>query len=544
MPVAAGRRAALPRPAGEDRPRRDPLPHALRPALRLRPGRGHRVERAAEREVLFTSEGADRVASACAATCRSPSRTATPWPSSRCAPGETASFVLEESAARRVAVSPARRTTSPRRFKHDQRLLAPLDRALDLPRPLARDRQPLRAHAQAPHVAEHGSMVAAPTFGLPERLGGARNWDYRYTWIRDASFTLYALMRLGLHRGGARLHELDRGALRRAAAPTARSRSCTASTAATSSPRRSLDHLDGLRAARGRSASATPRTASCSSTSTASSWTPSTSTTSTASPSPTTSGATSCGSSTGSASNWREPDEGIWEVRGGRQEFLLSRLMCWVAVDRAIRLAHKRSLPAPARTAGTRCATHLPGHLRRASGTRRGRPSCSTRARRPRTRPTLLMPLMKFIGPTDPRWLSTLRAIESGPRRRLAGLPLPTAATRRPTASTARRARFNMCSFWYVECLARAGDVDQARFIFEKMLGYANHLGLYAEELGPRGEHLGQLPQAFTPPGAHQRRLLPRPGDGRGGQAALNPVEPMVRSAPRHTPSTTGGETA
>ena len=109
----------------------------------------------------------------------------------------------------------------------------------------------------------------------------------------------------------------------------------------------------------------------------------------------------------------------------------------------------------------------------------------------------LLMPLVKFMGPTDPRWLSTLRAIE----RELVDDSLVYRYRVADAASdglTGEEGTFNMCSFWYVECLARAGDVDKARFFFEKMLGYANHLGLYGEELGPRGEHLGNFPQAFT----------------------------------------------
>jgi GH15 family glucan-1,4-alpha-glucosidase len=107
------------------------------------------------------------------------------------------------------------------------------------------------------------------------------------------------------------------------------------------------------------------------------------------------------------------------------------------------------------------------------------------------------MPLVKFIGPTDPRWISTLHAIEES----LVADSLVYRYNHYGTSSDGlpgKEGTFSMCSFWYVECLSRAGDLDQARFIFEKTLGYANHLGLYAEELGPRGEHLGNFPQAFT----------------------------------------------
>jgi GH15 family glucan-1,4-alpha-glucosidase len=110
---------------------------------------------------------------------------------------------------------------------------------------------------------------------------------------------------------------------------------------------------------------------------------------------------------------------------------------------------------------------------------------------------TLLMPLVKFISPTDPRWLSTLQAIEHDlVDDSLVSRYRPQEAA--PDGLVGEEGTFNMCSFWYVEALARSGDVDQARFIFEKMLGYANHLGLYSEELGPCGEHLGNFPQAFS----------------------------------------------
>jgi GH15 family glucan-1,4-alpha-glucosidase len=127
----------------------------------------------------------------------------------------------------------------------------------------------------------------------------------------------------------------------------------------------------------------------------------------------------------------------------------------------------------------------------------------------------LLMPLVKFISPTDARWLSTLRALEQElvedslvHRYRIGEAA--------PDGLPGKEGTFSMCTFWYAECLARAGDAPQARFIFEKMLGYANHVGLFAEELGPEGEHLGNFPQAFTHLGlvsaayAIDRALQPR----------------------------------
>jgi GH15 family glucan-1,4-alpha-glucosidase len=195
-------------------------------------------------------------------------------------------------------------------------------------------------------------------------------------------------------------------------------------------------------------------------------------------------------------SNWRRPDEGIWEVRGGRREFLYSRVLCWVALDRAIRLATRRSLPAPLiRWHEERDAIHNEVF------TRCWDPEQRTFVQSPGSKAvdasSLLMPLVRFISPTDPRWLSTLRAIE--------GALVSDSLVYRYGVSDdfsdglpAGEGTFSMCSFWYVECLSRMGDLLKARHYLEKMLGYANHVGLYGEELGPRAQHLGNFPQAFT----------------------------------------------
>jgi GH15 family glucan-1,4-alpha-glucosidase len=194
--------------------------------------------------------------------------------------------------------------------------------------------------------------------------------------------------------------------------------------------------------------------------------------------------------------HWREPDESIWEVRGGRREFLYSRVLCWAAIDRAVRLSQKRSFPAPVvRWHDVRDEIHEDifknfwDVKRGAFSQSKGSASLDASA--------LLMPLIRFISPTDPRWVATLRAIEQELvsdslvyRYRLGDAFSDGLAGDEGT--------FSMCSFWYVECLSRLGDLEQARFYFEKMLGYANHLGLYGEQLGQRGEHLGNFPQAFT----------------------------------------------
>jgi GH15 family glucan-1,4-alpha-glucosidase len=342
--------------------------------------------------------------------------------------------------------------------------------------------------------ARHGSIVAAPTFGLPEELGGERNWDYRYTWIRDASFTLYGLIRLGytdeaaafMHWIEARCGELN---------PDGSLQIMYGIDGRHELTEHTLEHLSGYRNS-----------------------------------SPVRIGNGAYGqlqldiygelldsvylyNKYGEpisfdlwrnltrlinwvCDNWRKKDEGIWEVRGGRQEFLYSRLMCWVALDRGVRLSLKRSFPAPLeRWLRTRDEIYMEimqefwDPKRQAFVQHKGSTTMDAA--------NLLMPLVKFISPTDPRWLSTLKAIEED-------LVDDSLVFRYRVAEAARdglegeEGTFSMCSFWYVECLARAGDLDKARFFFEKMLGYANHLGLYSEELGPRGEHMGNFPQAFT----------------------------------------------
>jgi GH15 family glucan-1,4-alpha-glucosidase len=341
---------------------------------------------------------------------------------------------------------------------------------------------------------EHGSMVAAPTFGFPENIGGVRNWDYRYTWIRDSSFILYGLMRLGYTGEAAafmqwmmaRCHELE---------PDGSLQIMYGIDGSHALPEETLPHFEGYMGSRpvriGNAAYAHLQLDIY--------------------------GELmdsvylydKYGSPLGYdgwmnivrlidwvCEHWREKDEGIWEVRGGRQEFLYSRVMCWVAIDRAIRLANKRSFPAPlSRWYDARDTVYRDIYERFWDPARAGfvqHPGAATF-----DAAALLMPLVRFVSPTDRRWISTLRGIEQELvsdslvyRYRLGdgfsdGL-------------TGQEGTFSMCSFWYVECLSRMGDLHKARFFFEKMLGYANHLGLYGEELGPRAQHLGNFPQAFT----------------------------------------------
>ena len=338
-----------------------------------------------------------------------------------------------------------------------------------------------------------GSIVAAATFGLPETIGGVRNWDYRYSWIRDASFTLYALTRLGMTDETAAFIAWLAQRFESSRPETLR----TLYTIAGGSEltERSLDHLEGYRGSRpvrignaaadqlqldiyGELLDAIYLFDKYKESTSYSLW-----------------------SRIGAmvdwvAANWRQPDDGVWEVRSGRREFLYSRILCWVAIDRGIRMAVKRSLPAPlAHWHEARDDIYREVHTEfwdpdlRAfvgvKGTHRLDAAC------------LVMPLVRFIAATDPRWLSTLRAVEE---RLVEDSLVYRYEIEGPETDGLEGAEgsFSICSFWYIECLSRSGDLQKARFLFEKMLGYASHVGLYAEEIGPAGEHLGNYPQAFT----------------------------------------------
>jgi GH15 family glucan-1,4-alpha-glucosidase len=194
--------------------------------------------------------------------------------------------------------------------------------------------------------------------------------------------------------------------------------------------------------------------------------------------------------------NWRRPDEGIWEVRGGAKEFLHSRVMCWVAFDRALRLAQKRSLSGPL-DAWQRTRDEIRNSIFKDFWSEQLQAFVQAKGTEDLDASALLMPMVRFISPVDPMWLSTMRAIEKR-------LIEDTLVRRYEVESThvdglpGGEGSFTACSFWYVECLARAGELEKAQLLFEKLLGYANHLGLYSEELGSNGQHLGNFPQAFT----------------------------------------------
>lgn len=337
-----------------------------------------------------------------------------------------------------------------------------------------------------------GAIVSAPTTSLPEQIGGVRNWDYRFTWIRDASFTLYGLLRVGFTEEaehfmewiGARLKDPEPDVISIMYSIHGHKQI----------DEQLLPHLEGYRG----------------------------------------SGPVRIGNGAVSQRqldvygelmdsiylynkyvtpigydlwikirplidwvciNWKLPDEGIWEVRGSRRNFVYSKVMCWVAVDRALRLADKRSFPAPrARWIAVRDAIYedvmAKGWSPRRSAFVQAYENDVLDAS------ALIMPLVFFMSPTDPRMMATLDAIS---RELLSdSLVYRYKAEQGDDGLPGDEGTFSMCTFWLVEALTRAGRIDEARLIFEKMLSYANHLGLYSEEIGLTGELLGNFPQGFT----------------------------------------------
>ncbi len=203
--------------------------------------------------------------------------------------------------------------------------------------------------------------------------------------------------------------------------------------------------------------------------------------------------------------NWKRADEGVWEVRGGRQHFTYSRLMCWVAVDRGIRLAEKRSFPSDRKRWEQVRDEIYEDIMENGYSSERGA-FVQSYGSKTLDASNLTMPLVFFVSPTDRRMLSTLAETLKSPEE--GGLVSNSLVYRYNVQETddglaGEEGTFNICSFWLVEALTRAGRskpamLEQARLIFEKMTGYANHLGMYAEETGPTGEALGNTPQAFT----------------------------------------------
>lgn len=340
--------------------------------------------------------------------------------------------------------------------------------------------------------APTGAPIAALTMGLPEQIGGERNWDYRFTWIRDASLSVRAMMDLGFVDEAAAFRRWLRERI--AAGGTASGEPLQIMYRIDGDPyltEEILDHLEGyagsapVRAGNaaadqiqldiyGEAADALAQTRDMGD---IRGW------------------KAFAGVLDWLADHWDRPDEGIWETRGGRQDFTYSRLMTWVAFDRGIRLATAFSRPADiGRWAEVRDTVFKQIVERGWSAKRQA--FVQHYATDVLDASLLLIPRVGFLSPTDPAWLSTLDAMD----QELVSDSLvyrynPEAS---PDGLRGSEGTFNLCSFLYIEALARAGRLHEARYAFDKMLTYANHVGLFAEEIGPAGEQLGNFPQAFT----------------------------------------------
>jgi GH15 family glucan-1,4-alpha-glucosidase len=343
--------------------------------------------------------------------------------------------------------------------------------------------------------APTGALVAAPTTSLPENVGGPRNWDYRYTWIRDAAFSLYALLRLGFaDEAAAFMTWLTERTRDWQIGPSGPLQIMYGIDGRKELPEEELTHWAGYRDSK-----------------------------------PVRIGNGAAGqrqldiygelidsiylfNKYGSpifnetwdnvrrivdwlCENWDQTDEGIWETRGGQKDFTFSRLMSWVAIERAIRLHRQRGLPGDIVKWLSERDRIFAQIMNRGWSKERGA-FVQHYGSDVLDASLLLMPLVLFIAPRDPVWLKTLDAI--GDELVSDSLVYRYNPSASPDGLEGEEGTFSICSFWYVEALTRAGRLEEARLAFEKMLTYANHVGLFSEEIGPTGELLGNFPQAFT----------------------------------------------
>lgn len=343
--------------------------------------------------------------------------------------------------------------------------------------------------------APTGAIVAAPTAGLPEEVGGERNWDYRYTWVRDGSFSIYALLGLGYLDEAAAfarwMRERTEESVGEASGPLKIMYRIDGSSDLTEEV---LEHFEGWRGSRpvriGNGAADQLQLDIYGEAM----------------------GAMFHGDARGLefahqgwvsvarmmdwlAENWDQPDEGIWETRGGRQSFTYGRFQTWVALDRAIKLAERHGRPANT----TRWRTER-DRVYEQIMSRGWNPEKGTFVQRYGSddldAALLLMPQGGFITGHDPMWLSTLKAMDN----ELVSDSLvyrynPSVS---PDGLRGDEGTFSLCTFWYVDALTRAGRLDEAQLILQKMFTYANHVGLYSEEISATGEQLGNFPQAFS----------------------------------------------
>ncbi|KAI6027945.1 glycoside hydrolase family 15 protein [Pisolithus microcarpus] len=350
-----------------------------------------------------------------------------------------------------------------------------------------------------------GAVVASPTFSLPECIGGTRNWDYRASWIRDSSFTLYALIRLGFTQEANAYLEFIFDRLRDKN-PDGSLQIMYTIHGGKDLPEIELSHLDGHKGSK---------------------------------PVRIGNGAANhvqldiygelmdciyLGQKFGRPlgyDTWvlvrdlvdyvvdhcREPDLSIWEVRGRERHFTYSKIMLWVAIDRGIRIVEKRSLPCPQRSAWYAARDALYEEIM----TKAWDPTLKVFGQSYEETDVLdsavlIMPLVFFMAPADPRFVSTLKQILKSPER--GGLTSNNLVYRYDVTKTddgvgGKEGTFCLCTLWCVEALTRAGEYERplltrAIAMFEDFLLYTNHVGLCTEEVTDAGDALGNAVQGFT----------------------------------------------
>jgi len=346
--------------------------------------------------------------------------------------------------------------------------------------------------------APSGGLVAAPTAGLPEQIGGARNWDYRYTWVRDGAFSVRALLGLGFAEEAAAFGDWLRQRVEEQAGTASGPLKIMYRVDGSSDlVEETLDHLDGYRGSRpvrigngaadqlqldiyGEAVDAIHRLDGGA----LGDW--------------------GVGHDGWAAlvriidwlcDHWEDPDEGIWETRGGRRPFVYGRLMSWVAFDRAIEMARARGRPADlVRWSAARDDVY--GRIMTKGWNDRLGAFVQYEGGDVLDAALVLMPLVGFVVPNDRRWRSTMAAMDATLVSDSLVYRYDPAAS--PDGLPGEEGTFSLCSFFYVDALARSGRLDDARLTFAKMLTYANHVGLYAEEIDAEGQQVGNFPQAFT----------------------------------------------
>jgi GH15 family glucan-1,4-alpha-glucosidase len=342
--------------------------------------------------------------------------------------------------------------------------------------------------------APTGALVAAPTTGLPEQVGGERNWDYRFTWVRDGSFSIYALLGMGFTEEAKAFGQWLLARVQEHAGTKSPLNLMYRIDGSSDLTEETLEHWEGYRGSYpvriGNGASEQLQLDIYGEAIDSVYF------------------GDDLGIEIGHqgwlamtemldwlADNWDQPEAGIWETRGGPKDFTYGRVMSWVAFDRAIRLAAKHGRPAPLdRWISARDAIYNQVVTRGWNADRQAFVQHYDDTVLDSS--NLRMSTVGFIAPQDSMWMSTLRAMDD----ELVSDSLvyrynPSAS---PDGLRGSEGTFSLCTFMYVDALARAGRLEDARLTFEKMLTYANHLGLFSEEIGSTGEQLGNFPQAFT----------------------------------------------